>query len=127
MEFRVELLGGLRVIVGDRAIEPSVWTRKHPRALLALLALTAGHRLHREQLADALWPDLDPDSAAANLRKALHHAENPRHFVSFAEWKDEGSRKGWQSHEEFPAKLSRCRELCDEFVGGSYDLAARVS
>ncbi|MEX0833105.1 MAG: BTAD domain-containing putative transcriptional regulator [Actinomycetota bacterium] len=74
MEFRVELLGGLRVTVNDRAIAPAAWTRRHPRALLALLALTAGHRLHREQLADALWPDLDPDSAAANLRKALHHA-----------------------------------------------------
>ncbi|MEX0833107.1 MAG: antibiotic biosynthesis monooxygenase family protein [Actinomycetota bacterium] len=67
--------------------------------------------------------------AAPGLTSAslIRDAENPRHFVSFAEWKDEGSRKGWQSHEEFPAKLSRCRELCDEFVGGSYDLAARVS
>lgn len=30
--------------------------------------------MHREQLMDMLWPDLDPSAAAANLRKAVHHA-----------------------------------------------------
>jgi DNA-binding SARP family transcriptional activator len=39
-----------------------------------LLALSPNHRLHREQVMDALWPDLGPDAAGANLRKAIHYA-----------------------------------------------------
>ena len=34
----------------------------------------SGHRLVRDQVVDALWPHLDPDAGAANLRKAAHHA-----------------------------------------------------
>jgi DNA-binding SARP family transcriptional activator len=36
--------------------------------------LSPGHRLHREQVMDVLWPELDPAAAAANLRKAVHEA-----------------------------------------------------
>ncbi|XVU27089.1 BTAD domain-containing putative transcriptional regulator [Actinoplanes sp. CA-054009] len=39
-----------------------------------MLALTHGGRLRRERVTDALWPDLDPPAAGANLRKALHSA-----------------------------------------------------
>src|SRR5262249_29482346 len=39
-----------------------------------LLALTPGHRLHREQLLDALWPDLEPEAAVNNLHKTLYVA-----------------------------------------------------
>ena len=41
-------------------------------ALVKLLALAPGYRLHREQVMDALWPDLAPEAAAGNLRKAVH-------------------------------------------------------
>ena len=71
-ELRIQLLGGFRVQVGDRAIDESVWHRKKPAALVKLLALEPGHRLHREQLEDRLWPELDPTAAGANLRKAVH-------------------------------------------------------
>jgi DNA-binding SARP family transcriptional activator len=70
----IDLLGGFRVRVGDRAVADDVWRRKKPAALLKLLALAAGNRLHREQITDALWPDLETAAGAANLRKALHHA-----------------------------------------------------
>jgi hypothetical protein len=40
-----------------------------------LLALAPRHRLHREQVIDALWPDLPPDAGAANLRKAAHYRD----------------------------------------------------
>jgi DNA-binding SARP family transcriptional activator len=71
---RIELLGGLRVTVDGRAVPAEHWRRRKPAGVVKLLALAPGHRLHREQLMDALWPDLDPEAAAANLRKALHHA-----------------------------------------------------
>lgn len=71
---RIELLGGFRVAVGDRAVPEQTWRRRKPAALLKLLALAPGHRLHREQAMDRLWPELAPAAAAANLRKALHQA-----------------------------------------------------
>ena len=39
-----------------------------------MLALAPGRRLHREQVIDALWPDLSPDAAAPRLHKAAHYA-----------------------------------------------------
>ena len=39
-----------------------------------MLALAHGHRLPRDRAIEALWPHLDPDAGAANLRKAAHHA-----------------------------------------------------
>jgi DNA-binding SARP family transcriptional activator/DNA-binding CsgD family transcriptional regulator len=40
--------------------------------LLKLLALAPGHRLHREEVLDLLWPQLEPSAAANNLHGALH-------------------------------------------------------
>ncbi|WP_202234297.1 BTAD domain-containing putative transcriptional regulator [Actinacidiphila reveromycinica] len=53
---------------------PEAWSLRKPAALVKLLALAPGHRLRRDQVMDALWPDLDPRAAGANLRKALHAA-----------------------------------------------------
>jgi DNA-binding SARP family transcriptional activator len=71
---RIELLGGFRVAVRGRAVPDDAWTRRRPAAVIKLLALAPRHRLHRERVMDVLWPGLAPDAAAANLRKAPHHA-----------------------------------------------------
>ena len=39
-----------------------------------MLALAPGHRMHREQLMEALWPDRDPAAAANNLNQVVHAA-----------------------------------------------------
>jgi len=70
----VQLLGAFATRVGGRTVPAAVWQQRRAAAIVKLLALESGHRLHREQLLDALWPELDPDSAANNLRGALHHA-----------------------------------------------------
>jgi predicted ATPase/DNA-binding SARP family transcriptional activator len=70
----VRLLGGFGVAVNGREVEAAVWRQKRAAALVKLLALEPTHRLHRDQLIDALWPELDPAAAANNLRVALHHA-----------------------------------------------------
>jgi DNA-binding SARP family transcriptional activator len=44
------------------------------RGLLKLLALAPGHRLHREQLQDRLWPELGPAAAANNLKQVVYAA-----------------------------------------------------
>ncbi len=71
---RIWLLGGFRVSVGSRIVEGSRWRLKKAVSLVKLLALTRGHALHREQIMDVFWPDLDKKSAANNLRRVLHFA-----------------------------------------------------
>jgi non-specific serine/threonine protein kinase len=71
---RVWLLGGFRVSVGSRTIEASRWQRRKAESLIKLLALAQGHRLHREQITNFLWPDFDTKSAANNLHRVLRFA-----------------------------------------------------
>jgi hypothetical protein len=69
---RVWLLGGFQVSVGARRIEQSEWRLKKAIALVKLLALAPGHRLHREQAMEALWPEANRKAASNNLRTTLH-------------------------------------------------------
>src|SRR5262245_20503930 len=70
----IHLLGGFRASVDGRLIAAAAGRRRRARNLVKLLALAPGHRLHREQLGEALWPELDPASAANGLRPALFAA-----------------------------------------------------
>lgn len=69
---RIYLLGGFRVLVGQRPIAEREWRLRKARSLLKLLALAPYHRLHREQILDQLWPDLEPEAALNNLHRVLH-------------------------------------------------------
>jgi predicted ATPase/DNA-binding SARP family transcriptional activator/DNA-binding CsgD family transcriptional regulator len=71
---RVRLLGGFRVSVGSRVIEEGEWRLRKAQSLVKLLALSPGHKLHRERVMDLLWPDLGIRAASNNLRGALHVA-----------------------------------------------------
>ena len=68
------MLGDFRVSVGSRTVEENQWRLKKAAGLVKLLALEPAHRMHREQLMDVLWPELDEKAQANNLRYALHHA-----------------------------------------------------
>jgi hypothetical protein len=61
---RIRLLGGFRVSVGARTTGEEGWRLKRARSLVKLLALSTGHRLHRDQIVERLWPDSSPGSAA---------------------------------------------------------------
>jgi predicted ATPase/DNA-binding SARP family transcriptional activator len=69
----VYLLGGFRVVVGDVPVPARAWPAR-PAQIVKLLALDPAHRLHREQVMEVLWPDLDLDAQANNLNVALHAA-----------------------------------------------------
>jgi DNA-binding SARP family transcriptional activator len=69
---RVQLLGGFRVEAGGRSISDDAWRLRKSASIVKLLALAPGHRMHRDQLLDRLWPDLAPAAANGQLRKALH-------------------------------------------------------
>lgn len=70
----IQLLGGFRLRVEDRHIDPTTWRLRKARALVKRLALASGQRLHREQIIEALWPELDPRAAVNNLHQVLHVA-----------------------------------------------------
>jgi DNA-binding SARP family transcriptional activator len=70
----IQVLGGFEVRVGGEPVPPDRWTRRHSAALVKLLALTPTANLHREQVIDALWPDLSVAEAAPRLHKAAHYA-----------------------------------------------------
>jgi hypothetical protein len=63
---RVWLLGGFRVFVGSRSTEASGRRLRKSRNLVKLLALKRGHRLHRGQVMDLFWPDLEADAAGCS-------------------------------------------------------------
>jgi len=74
MHVHIRLLGGFDVTVDDQPIPRQSWRRRSAANLVKLLALQPGRRLRREQVIDALWPDLLLDEAAPRLHKAAHYA-----------------------------------------------------
>lgn len=74
MDVRVTLLGGFDVAIDDRPLPAGAWSRRHAAHLVKLLALAPRHRMHREQVIDTLWPEVDPFDAAPRLHKAAHYA-----------------------------------------------------
>src|SRR5919201_2698362 len=119
-DLRIELLGGFQVAVRAREVPTEAWQRRKPAALVKLLALAPRHRLHREQAMDALWPELDPAAAAANLRKALHYArraldpgEGSRLLVSAGELLSLAPDNLWVDVDAFRAAVARARRNGD--------------
>lgn len=73
-ELRITLLGAFSVRAAGREVSPADWKRRSAVALVKILALTPGHRLHREQLMELLWPASAPEQAGNNLHQALYAA-----------------------------------------------------
>jgi two-component SAPR family response regulator len=73
-EPRIRLLGGFSVAVGDNVVADRAWRLRKAKALVKILALAPDRRVHRERLAELLWPDHDADAAANNLNQALYCA-----------------------------------------------------
>ncbi len=71
---RIGLLGRFRVEFGGDELAADALPSRRAADLIQLLALAEAHRLARDQVIEALWPDLDVDAGAANLRKAAHYA-----------------------------------------------------
>lgn len=69
----VGLLGRFEVAVDGKAIDADRWPSLRATHLVQMLSLQPDHRIARDLVIDALWPQLDPEAGAANLRKAMHH------------------------------------------------------
>lgn len=73
-DLRIWLLGSFRIAVGPYVIPETAWRLRKAKSLVKLLALAPGYRLHREQVLEWLWPDLDSEAATNNLHRTLHAA-----------------------------------------------------
>ena len=74
MHVRIDMLGGFSVTVEGVAVAEDAWSRRQAAGLVKLLSLARGRRLHREQVIDALWPDVSVEAAGPRLHKAAHYA-----------------------------------------------------
>jgi len=70
----VHMLGRFAVAIDGVELAAEQWPSLRATHLVQLLSLQPRHRLTRDEVIDALWPQLDPEAGAANLRKAAHHA-----------------------------------------------------
>src|SRR4051794_5041252 len=66
----ITLLGRFQVAIGEVVIPEAAWQLQKARNLVKSLALAPGHRLTRDELRDARWPDKSP-AAAQNLYSTL--------------------------------------------------------
>lgn len=65
--------------------------------------------------------DSHPDLELARL---VQSDDDPHWFVSFAGWSSPEARSAWKSSEGFALRFKACRELCDEFRGGDFEVVA---
>ena len=70
----IQLLGRFSVAIDGVPVSGDAWRSRRAADVVKLLALAPAHRMHRTQVMEALWPESDPESSGANLRKALHFA-----------------------------------------------------
>lgn len=108
MTVGVSLLGGFEATVHGVPVPAEAWTRRQAAALVKLLALSPGHRLHREQVIEALWPTSSLEVAAPRLHKAAHYARRAL-----------GSPPGWLVLRNETVALSTMAEVrvdVDEFL-----------
>jgi DNA-binding SARP family transcriptional activator len=125
-KLRIALLGGFRVWVDSQLIPEEAWKRRKVQALIKLLALTARHCMHREQLMALLWPEAETEAARNNLRQTLHLA---RQILKNAGHSDSGilidhngwlclTSEGeiWVDAEAFERAAAACQRLDDLFA-----------
>lgn len=70
----VRLLDAFTVEFGGSALGAGAFPRRKAHQLVKLLALHRHHRMHRDQVVEALWPHLAPEAGAHQLHNALSQA-----------------------------------------------------
>jgi predicted ATPase/DNA-binding SARP family transcriptional activator len=71
LRFQGRLLGGCVLHYNGRLIPEAAFRRRRSLFLLLQLLLAPNHRLTRDQVLDLLWPEAEPEAAAAGLRVVL--------------------------------------------------------
>jgi DNA-binding SARP family transcriptional activator len=77
---RVQTLGGFRVWRAGVEVQPSEWAREKAIHLFQFLISAPRHFLHKEQIIDRLWPELEAGKGDRDFKVALNslnHALEP--------------------------------------------------
>lgn len=70
---RIQTLGGFKVWLDAAEIEPGRWQREKALHLFQFFITTRRHGpLHKEEIINRLWPDLDSDEGDRDFKVALH-------------------------------------------------------
>ncbi len=69
---RVFTFGHFGVAHGDRGLDVDTWVRKHALTVLKYLVTRLGSSVHREQLIECVWPDVDETRGRERLKVTLH-------------------------------------------------------
>ena len=113
----VEDLGRIEIVIGDRVIEGSAIRRK-VLALLAFLLTRTGFAAAREEVLEAMWPDLDPATAQNSLNQTVYFLR--RVFEpKFSEdttpgYVGQDGETLWLDKDLVNAQSRRCRDLVME-------------
>ena len=68
---RIKALGPLHVQIGDRDLGPGTWKSERVQRLLVFLLIHDGW-VRREEIIDALWPNVSPSRGRQNLRQTMY-------------------------------------------------------
>jgi predicted ATPase/DNA-binding SARP family transcriptional activator len=71
---RIRLLAGFSVEVDGAPVPDAAWRLRKARTLVKVAALAPGRRVHRDVVAELLWPERTASAAANNLHQALYAA-----------------------------------------------------
>jgi ATP/maltotriose-dependent transcriptional regulator MalT/DNA-binding SARP family transcriptional activator len=90
----IRSLGSFQLLRDGSVVPITEWQSKKSRELLKILVARRGDPIHRERLADMLWPDGDPGQMASRLSVALsriraaldpEHRFPPDHYIAAGE------------------------------------------
>jgi LuxR family transcriptional regulator, maltose regulon positive regulatory protein len=69
---RIRTLGSFGLWRGDQEVRDRDWRSSKARQLFQLLLTERGRALPRDRVLDALWPEMEPEAAANNLRVTVN-------------------------------------------------------
>ncbi len=75
-QLRIQTLGAFRLWRGRNEVAAGEWRRKKARQLFQLLLTFRPQKLHRDQIAEMLWPELSPEGAHRDFKIAFSTLTN---------------------------------------------------
>jgi heme-degrading monooxygenase HmoA len=64
------------------------------------------------------------DAPGFRSARLLRSEDDPNRFTSVSDWDDDAALKAWKSSDGFRDGMNSARGLCDDFLGGDFDVAA---
>lgn len=77
----------------------------------------------REWTAFVTWASTLPGSGTFRLARDL---ERPGHYMSFGPWESFEAQTAWKEQPEFPERIMRVRNLCEDFQPSTLELVTEV-